>query len=232
LKRGGILLAGLAVLLVIGLAAVLMVVLGRPDYTPRETRPTVEQETRRLETELPLAASRMPYLVVDLLSSRIIYRISGLSPKTIPFRIDSIRGKQGRMALAQEGQSLLVLQGRGAPREIIKPPDPNQPVDPLKDPKIFPPDPPKSYTLSFEGPVTIEIVGEKEGGWKDRLATFARSFRKWLGRGRGNGKVQIRLRLPAARAQEIYRGLYRGEKVLLLGLEEPAPVVASDVKGG
>ena len=232
MRRGRILLWIFACVLAIGAAVVVLVVLRRPDYRPREAAPSLEQETRRLEVELPLAASRKPYLILDLTSSRLTYRISGLTPKIIPFRIDSIRGSEGPLVPEQGGLTLLTLEERGAPREVIKPPDPDKPVEPLKDPKIFPPDPPPDYILSFDRPMKIRILGEKDQGWKDRFISVGKTVHRWFGKGRGKERTRIQLRLPAEKAQEIYRGLYRGEKILLLGVEEPAPADPSAVNGG
>lgn len=223
MRRGWILLAVLAFVLAAGVGAIAFLALRRPDYSPRKTPPTVEQEARLLEAELPLASTRKPYLILDLVSSRLIYRISGMTPKEIPFRIDSIRGPGGWLLPDPDSLAILVLEGRGAPREVIRPPDPDKPVDPLKDPKIFPPDPPSDYILSFDRPVKVRIVGEKDTGWKDRLGSLKKAVRQWLGMGKGRGGLRIQLRLPAERAQEIYRGLYHGEKLLLLGLKEPSP---------
>ena len=232
MKRGWIL-AGALGGAAVAIATVVAVRAGRrPDYAPREVHWTVEQETRRLETELPLAASRMPYLTLDLLSSRIVYRISGMSPKAVPFQIDSIRGESGFKSLSPEGLLLLVLEERGAPREVITPPDPNKPVDPLKDPKVFPPDPPTVFTLSFDQPVKIQFLGEKDEGMKGFFSTLRSRLGQWLKAGRKRGEIEIRLRLPAEKAQEIYRGLYRGEKILVLGMEEPARPSPAAVKGG
>jgi len=231
-RRGWILLAVFACLLAIGVTAVALFMLRRPDYRPLEAAPSLEQETRRLEVELPLAAVRKPYLILDLTSSRLIYRISGLTPKIIPFRIDSIRGPWGPLVPDPGSLTLLTLKERGAPREVIKPPDPDKPVDPLKDPKIFPPDPPTDYILSFDRPVRIRILGEKDQGWKDRFSSIGKTVRRWFREGRGRERIRIQLRLPAGKAQEIYRGLYRGEKILLLGVEEPAPADPSAVSGG
>jgi hypothetical protein len=225
LKRGWILLAVCAGALAIGIVVVVLVGFRCHDYSPRQGPPTLEEDTRRLEAELPLAASRKPYLVLDLLTSRLIYRISGFTPKTIPFRIDSIRGPRGLQALAREGLWLAALQERGAPRELIQPPDPTKPADPLKDPKIFPPDPPTDYVLSFDRPFEIHIVGERGEGWRERLGTLTNALGRWMGKKRGKEEVRIQLRLPAGKAQEIYRALYRGEQVLVLGVNGPAPAV-------
>jgi hypothetical protein len=222
----------LAALLALGALALLLVFSRRPDYSPREARWSPEEEARRLEAELPLAASKKPYLVLDLLSSKLVYRISGFTPKTIPFAIDSIRGAGGWRTLSREGLALVSLQERGAPREVIKPPDPNKPVDPLKDPKIFPPDPPTDYILSFDAPVKIRIVGEKDVGWKERFGSLRKSIGRWFGGNRARDEVRIQVRLPAEKAQEIYRGLYRGERILVLGLEAASGGKSPAVKGG
>jgi hypothetical protein len=221
MRKVSILIAGLVCGLALGVAAFAVVMLRRPDYAPNGTPPTLGQDTRRLQTELPLAASKKPYLVLDLLSSRIIYRISGLTPKTIPVKIDSIREGRRFRSLAPDALILLVLQARGAPREVIKPPDPGKPQDPLKDPNVFPPDPPSTYTLEFDRPVKIQILGDEHEGWRGRLSFLLRTVRQWLGKGPGRDEVEIRLSLPAPKAQEIYRGLYRGERILVLGVDGP-----------
>ncbi len=184
--------------------------------------PTLGEETQRLETELSLAAAKKPYLVLDLVNSRLDYRLSGMTTKSIPFRVDSIRdkGKDGRIEAGR--LALLSIEDRGAPVEIIVPPDPAKPVDPLKDPKLFPPDPPSDFTLLFDRPFKVRMVGEKSEGWS--MSGMGLRFKEWLPWGPGGGRkeTRVQLRLPAERAQEIYRALYRGEKVLVVGLGEIA----------
>jgi len=231
-RRRWILVGGSAFALAAGVAVIAFLALRRPDYRPREAEPTLEQETRRLEVELPLAAAKKPYLILDLLSSRLVYRVSGLTPKSLPFAIDSIRGPEGPLVLDPEVLTLLVLEGRGAPREVITPPDPDNPAEPLKDPKIFPPDPPTDFILSFDRPFKIRILGEKDLGWKDRFASLGKAVRRWFGKKRERGTIRIQIRLPAEKAQEIYRGLYQGEKILLLGVEEPPAAEPSTGNGG
>jgi hypothetical protein len=222
-RRRWILLGIAACALATAVVVAVLVALRRPDYRPRAAEPTLEQETRRLEIEQPLAASRKPYLILDLLSSRLVYRISGMTPKTIPFNIDSIRGPEGPLIPDQGALTLLVLEERGAPREVITPPDPDNPVEPLKDPKIFPPDPPTDFVLSFDHPLKIRILGEKDRGWRDRFTSMGKTLRRWFGKGDEKARTRIQLRFPAERAQEIYRGLYQGERILLLGVEDLEP---------
>ena len=184
--------------------------------------PTLGEETQRLEAELSLAASKKPYLVMDLLNWRIDYRLSGMTTKSIPFRVDSVRekGKEGRIEAGK--LALLSIEDRGAPVEIIVPPDPAKPVDPLKDPKLFPPDPPSDFTLLFDRSFKVRMVGEKTEGWS--VSGMGRRFKEWLPWGPGGGReeTRVQIRLPAVRAQEVYRALYRGEKVLVVGLGETA----------
>jgi len=217
LKRSGVVLAVIAVGLIAGIG--LAIFLGeRQDYLPRRLKPSLNEETRRLEAELPLAASKKPYLVLDLLSSRLEYRISGMTPKVIPFQIASLGGLTREERLSPGRVTLMELTDRGAPPEVIVPPDPNKPPDPLKDPKLFPPDPPTDYTLVFDRPMTIRIVGEKPGGWTSGLDRVGKSLRSWARRPSGGRQIRIQIRLPADKVQEIYRGLYRGEKVLVFGI--------------
>jgi hypothetical protein len=193
---------------------------GRERYMLPAGKSTLDQETRRLELEYPLAATKKPYLILDLPDSRLDYRLSGMTLKSIPFQIDSIQ-KQGKPGRLIRGENfLLEIEDRGAPLEVIVPPDPNQPVDPLKDPKLFPPDPPTDFTMLFDHPVKVRFLGTKVEGWKERFQGVGRAVRGWLpwGRGSGKGEIRIQLSLPASQAQEIYRALYRHENVLVLGL--------------
>jgi hypothetical protein len=183
---------------------------------------TLGEETQRLETELSLAAAKKPYLVLDLVNARLDYRLSGMTTKSIPFHLDSIRdrGKDGRIQAGR--MSVLSIEDRGHPVEIIVPPDPDKPVDPLKDPKLFPPDPPTDFTLLFDRPFKVRFLGEKTGGWS--MSGMGRRFKDWLPWGPGGGRqeTRVQVRVPAERAQEIYRALYQGEKVLVVGLGESA----------
>jgi hypothetical protein len=195
-------------------------------------QPSLEQETRQLETEYPLALTKKPYLILDLLNSRLDYRLSGVTIKSLPIRIESIRdhGKKGSL---KPGRSTLVtIEDRGAPPEVIVPPDPNKPVDPLEDPKLFPPAPPTDFTLLFDLPVKVRILGEKQEGWKARMQGVGRTVSDWLpwGPGAGKGEIRVQLRLPSAQAQEVYRALYHDEKVLILGVGQESPKVAVNAK--
>jgi len=218
MRRSWLIVAFCALLLVAGFAVIALLMSRAPEYPPSKVRPTLEQETRRLEAELPLAASKQPYLVLDLLSGRLEYRISGMNLKFLPFQIGSLRNAAGPATRNPAHLTVLVLKERGAPREVIKPPDPDKPVDPLKDPKIFPPDPPIEYVLSFEEPVEIRVVGERRISWKSGFTAVGRAMRRWAARRAGKESMRIEIRLPTERAQEIYRSLYPGEKVLVLGV--------------
>ena len=185
---------------------------------------TLGEETQRLESELSLAAAKKPYLVLDLVNASLDYRLSGMTTKSIPFQLDWVRdrGRDGKIAAGK--MALLSIQDRGAPAEVIVPPDPDKPVDPLKDPKLFPPDPPTDFTLLFDRPFKVRVLGEKAGGWGMSMTGMGRRFKEWLpwGPGAGRKETRVQIRIPAERAQEVYRALYRGEKVLVVGLGEPA----------
>jgi len=205
---------------------------GRRDYARRGGKPSLEQETRRLETEYPLALSKKPYLVLDLLDSRLDYRLSGMTLKSLPIRIDSIQERGRKGDLAPGRLTLLSIEDRGAPPEVIVPPDPDKPVDPLEDPKLFPPAPPIDFTLLFDQPVKVRFLGEKEEGWKAKMQGVGRAVSGWLpwGPGAGKGETRVQLRLPAEQAQEVYRTLYRREMVLVVGMGTEASTAAVSAK--
>jgi hypothetical protein len=201
----------------------------RGDFDRPGGEPSLKQDTRRLETEYPLALSKKPYLILDLLNSRVDYRLSGMTIKSLPIQIDSIRERGRKGALNPGRFALLSIEDRGAPPEVIVPPDPDKPVDPLEDPKLFPPAPPTDFTLIFDQPVKVRFQGEQADGWKSRMQGVGRAVSGWLPWGPGAGKreTRVQLRLPAERAQEVYRALYRSEKVLVLGMGQEASVAAT-----
>ena len=227
-RRGALTTAAIVGFFLGGLAGT---VAGRKDRdSPLAARPTLEQDTRRLEVEYPLAASKKPYLILDLLNSRLDYRLSGMTIKSVPFQIDSIRERAGKGTLDQGRMMLLDIEDRGAPPEVIVPPDPSQGVDPLKDPKLFPPDPPTDFTLLFDQRVKVRFLGEDDEGWRATMQGVGRAVSGWLpwGPGAGRKEIRIQVRLTAEQAREIYRALYRREKVLVLGLGEKIPAKAAN----
>jgi hypothetical protein len=210
-----------AALLGLGLgAAATFVTKEKPPYAPRTGKETLEEAIQRLEKELPLSTTRKPYLILDLLGSRLDYRISGITTKSIAFGIDSIR--KGGVETRPEPTKMMIrrVEDRGAPPEVIVPPDPDKPVDPLKDPKLFPPDPPSDFTLILDQGTKVRFLGQKGSGWKGKMEGMGRAVKDWLPWGPGSGRKEthIQLLLPAERAQEIYRALYRDESVLVMGL--------------
>ena len=203
----------------------------RPDWRGRVAKPTLDQETDLLEMEYTLALSKKPYLILDLVDSRLDYRLGGMTLKSLPFEIESIR-ERGRKGVPAPGRlTLLSIEDRGAPPEVIVPPDPDKPVDPLKDPKLFPPDPPSDYTLLFDRPFKVRILGAKDEGWRSTMEGMGRTVSHWLpwGPGQGANETRIQVRLPAAQAQEIYRALFRLERVLVVGIGEKESTPSSEV---
>jgi hypothetical protein len=201
----------------------------RGDYDWTGGAPSLKQDVHRLETEYPLALSKKPYLILDLLNSRLDYRLSGMTIKSLPIQIDSIQERGKTVGLEAGKFALLSIEDRGAPPEVIVPPDPDKPVDPLEDPKLFPPAPPTDFTLLFDQPVKVRFLGEKEEGWKSRMQGMGRTVSGWLPWGPGGGKLEthVQIRMPAERAQEVYRALYRREMVLILGMGQEARATTS-----
>src|SRR5882672_7916604 len=88
---------------------------------------TLAERTRLLEMEYPLAASRKPYLILNLPAGRLDYRISGVTIKSIPMRVEGIESTRAGVEVGPSRLTLLTLLDRGAPPEVIHPPDPNVP---------------------------------------------------------------------------------------------------------
>lgn len=221
--RGGKILWGALAGLILGTGAGLLLGPSPRKIFESSPRGTLEERTRLLEMEYPLAASRKPYLILNLAAGRLDYRISGVTVKSIPVRVEGIENTRVGGEVGPNRLTLLTLRDRGAPPEVIHPPDPNVPVDPLKDPRVFPPDPPTEYKLSFEPSIVqVRIKGDMKKGVQ-AIVRGAGSMLRGFWEGRGGSREQrawIGIRVPAERAQEIYRALYRGEKVVLVGFGE------------
>ena len=219
--RGGRLAWGMLMGLILGTGAGLLLSPSPRRIFQSSSPGTLAERTRLLEMEYPLAVSRKPYLILNLPAGRLDYRISGVTIKSIPMRVEGIESPRAGVEVGPSRLTLLTLLDRGAPPEVIHPPDPNVPVDPLKDPRVFPPDPPTEYKLSFEpSTVQVRIKGDRRKGVHEVVRSAGSLLRDlWGSRGEsGEKRAWIGIRVPAERAQEIYRALYRGEKVVLVGL--------------
>ncbi len=136
-----------------------------------------------------------------------------------------IVGMVGTETLSPDRLSLYSLRDRGAPVEVIHPPDPNRPLDPLDDPNNLPPEPPSSYTLSFDQPIRVHIRGVETDSFAPAIREAARTVKGWLAPEEDEGdpgETEVQIRMASNRSQELYRALFMGEKFLVWGIGRAA----------
>jgi hypothetical protein len=176
-----------------------------------------------LESELALARSRKPYLVVDAESKRLRQVLFGVTLREIPARdidIDGLRrvgedGVPGPLSLA----GIVTLKEKDKdPR--LSPLTPEQIEQGAADENVadaLPPEAPADYGLTFQQPVVVRIEGipEKKTGMPGILSWWPR----WWSRG-GTGREEILLSLTVhldeTTAREVYRSLLPGERLIVV----------------
>jgi hypothetical protein len=216
-------------------AAVLLIAMPGPaPAAPVPTHADLQSERRRsavLESEVALAATRKPYLVLDLQSKALRYRLIGMTMREIPVPEVSVEG----LVASDEAADAPALAGiftlkekEGDPR--LKPLSPEQVeagADDENAANVLPPEPPKEYRLMFKQPIALEVVGHPDakgiGGAWTRFAGFLRGLRS--PRGDEEDRLRIALHLDPQSAAEVYRSLIPEVRLLIVppsGLILPA----------
>jgi hypothetical protein len=200
----------------------------------RATRPAPSPLTRAdlavlrgrvalLESELALARSRKPYLVVDAGARRLRFALLGMTMRDFPAQeidIDGLRrpgdgGVPGPLSLA----GIVTLKEKEKdPR--LSPLTPEQIEAGAADENVadaLPPEAPVVYALSFKQPVAVRIDGSPA---KTIALSRASSWwqRMWPGSQGGMAEASLRLtvRLDETTAREMYRALLPGERLLIV----------------
>ena len=176
-----------------------------------------------LETELALAKTRKPYLVIDAPANRLRYRLLGMTMREVPLKGVAIGGlKRPPLGTVPGPQALagtLVLREKdGDPRLTpLTPADVEAGAADENVADAFPPEAPAVFNLQFRQPVTVRVEGLPERpGALARAAAWWRSL--WSGRGGGASRIDMRitLRLEEGPAREVYRSLIPGERVVVI----------------
>jgi hypothetical protein len=232
---------GLAALVVLGAlaGAVAGAALGAGNGAPtaaaaRPTRGDLESARRRaavLESELALAATRKPYLVLDLGAHALRYRMMGMTMREVAIHDLAVQGLQ--TAEPAPGAPLVagiftLQEKENDPR--LTPLSPEQVEDGADDENAanaLPPEPPREYTLTFKQPIALEVVGrETRTGVPGMWGRFVAALRRWHGPGGGEeARLRIALHLDPEAAGEVYRSLIPDLRLLVLpppGLQLPA----------
>jgi hypothetical protein len=192
---------------------------------PVPTHADLQTERRRsavLESEVALAATRKPYLVLDLQAKALRYRLMGMTMREIAVPEMSVEG----LITSDEAADAPALAGiftlrekEGDPR--LKPLSPEQVeagADDENAANVLPPEPPKEYRLMFKQPIALEVVGHPEahgfGGAWSRFTGFLRGLRG--PRGDEDDRLRIALHLDPQSAAEVYRSLIPEVRLLIV----------------
>src|SRR5260221_134189 len=132
----------------------------------RATRIDLDAERRRvsaLESEVALAATRKPYLVLDLGSRTLRYRLMGMTTREVPLPGLTTKGLAAATTAAPPPTlaGIFTLREKdGDPR--LKPLSPEQVeagADDENVANVLPPEPPKQYGLKFKQPIAVRVEG-------------------------------------------------------------------------
>jgi hypothetical protein len=198
----------------------------RPDPSAaRTTGADLDAARRRgavLESEVALASTRKPYLVLDLGGRALRYRLMGMTMREVPILDLAVEGLE--TSDTAPGTPLLagiftLKEKENDPR--LTPLSPEQVEDGADDENAanaLPPEPPREYRLSFRQPIAVEVLGrETRGGVTGMWGRFVAALRRWHGPGGGDeARLKIALHLDPDVAAEIYRSLIPELRVLVL----------------
>jgi len=192
---------------------------------PRATRTDLDTERRRvvaLESEVALASTRKPYLVLDLGSRTLRYRLMGMTTRELPLPGLTIKGLAAATTAAPPPTlaGIFTLREKdGDPR--LKPLSPEQVeagADDENAANVLPPEPPKAYGLKFKQPISVRVEGREQaagvhGVWAGLSARWRRLF---SGESDEDALLVVSLMLDAGSAAELYRSLLPDEHWLVL----------------
>jgi hypothetical protein len=191
------------------------------------TRDAFDSERRRvaaLETEMALASTRKPYLVLDLEAKTLRYRLLGMTLREVPLPDLSAVGLVPAGHGTRPDPPLLagiftVAEKDGDPR--LNPLTPEQVeagADDENVANILPPETPKTYRVQFKQPVVLRVSGPGagsglRGGWASLRSLWNR-FRG--GAGGGAPRLEFTVQLDEKTGAEVYRSLIPDLRWLVL----------------
>jgi hypothetical protein len=211
----------LAAVLAAGAAALLHV-----DAAARSTRADLAAERRRmarLESEYALASTRKPYIVLDLATGALRYRLMGMTMREIrigPVDVAGLVAEGGADGGATQLAGIFTMaEKEGDPR--LNPLSPEQVEAGADDENVaavFPPEVPKSYRVSFRQPVVVVVSAEEpRAGVKGVGAWFRDVGARLFGRRHKDEAVlRVAFRLEPAVATEFWRSIIPDQRWLVL----------------
>jgi len=223
-RRRAALAAGLA--LAAALAAGAAVLLHADGTAARATRADLAAERRRmarLESEYALAATRKPYIVLDLASGVLRYRLMGMTMREIPIGPVDVAGlvaDGGADGGATQLAGIFTMaEKEGDPR--LNPLSPEQVEAGADDENIaavFAPEPPQRYRLTFRQPVAVVVSAEEARTGVKGVGAWLRDAAGGLfgRRDKDAAALRVALRLEPATASEFWRSIVPGQRWLVL----------------
>jgi hypothetical protein len=194
----------------------------KPAARTRAELDTARRRAAVLESELALASTRKPYLVLDLGGRALRYRLMGMTMREVSIPSLVVEGLE--TSEASPGTPLLagiftLQEKENDPR--LTPLSPEQVEDGADDENAanaLPPEPPREYRLSFKQPIALEVLGrETRGGMPGLWGRFIAALRRWHGpEGSEEARLKIALHLDPDVAAEVYRSLIPDLRLLVL----------------
>jgi hypothetical protein len=192
------------------------------------TRSDLDAARRRsavMESEYALASTRKPYLVLDVGSKTLRYRLMGMTVREITLSGIEVRGFEpgvpdGPTDAPRLAGIFTVREKEGDPR--LHPLSPEQ-VEAGDDDEnaanILPPEVPKTYRLSFKQPLRVQVEGQpaERGAVRRTWDSVAAVFRRLTGRPHDDEAIiLIEASLDPATAAEVYRSIIPDLRLLLI----------------
>jgi len=197
------------------------------DGAARPTRADLAAARRRaarLESEYALAATRRPYIVLDLASGVVRYRLMGMTMREIPVGPVDVAGLVADDGAAAGSPARLagiftMTEKEGDPR--LNPLSPEQVEAGADDENVaavFAPEPPKTYRLTFRQPVAVVVAAEEPRTGVKGIGTWLRhtAGRLFGRRDKGAAALRVALRLEPAIASEFWRSVVPDQRWLLV----------------
>lgn len=210
-------------------AAAALAAIGGPSYAVASERPTradlaaMQRRAARLESEYALASTRRPYIVLDLESGTLRYRLMGMTMREIPIGPVDTTGLVAESDASGRGEHLAgiftMAEKEGDPRlDPLTPEEVEAGADDENVAAVFPPEPPKRYRVSFRQPIAILVSGQEEGAGVKGVWGRVRDLAARLLRRGDSAEVALRIafRLDPATASEFWRSIVPDQRWLVI----------------
>jgi hypothetical protein len=220
-RRAPAFLALLAVLAGTALASGATARAPRAGVSTRADLDLLRRRVALLESELALARSRKPYLVVDAATKHLRFALLGMTLREIAatsIRIDGLRrAGQERVSGPLSLAGIVTLAAKDKdPR--LEPLTPEQIEAGAADENVadaLPPEAPADFGVRFKQPIALRVLGvpQKTTSWSRLSGWWSRPWRRG---GSGELGLRVTVHLDETAARELYRALIPGARLVLV----------------